>query len=62
VTDLHLPAGSTAADGFATVVTAERAGWGYSSLRVVNWLQGNVSRSKPVTTRCSCCRCRARRL
>ena len=40
MTDLHLPAGSTAADGFATVVTAERAGWGYSSLRVVELAAG----------------------
>ncbi|GAA4964821.1 5-deoxy-glucuronate isomerase [Kineococcus glutinatus] len=32
---LHLPAGSAARDGFDLVVTPERAGWGFSSLRVL---------------------------
>ncbi len=34
--DLHLPAGSTAQGPFDVVVTPESAGWGYSSLRVLD--------------------------
>jgi 5-deoxy-glucuronate isomerase len=33
---LHRPAGSTAADGWATVITPEDAGWTYSGLRIAS--------------------------
>ncbi len=38
--DLHLRAGTTARDGFATVVTPESAGWGFSGLRVIELAPG----------------------
>jgi 5-deoxy-glucuronate isomerase len=34
--DLHLPAGSTASDGWSLVITPERAGWGYTGLRIAD--------------------------
>ncbi len=37
---LHLPAGSTAAGPFDVVVTPESAGWGHSSLRVLDLAPG----------------------
>ncbi|HEX8497901.1 MAG TPA: 5-deoxy-glucuronate isomerase [Actinomycetales bacterium] len=37
---LHQPAGSTAGEGYATVVTPESAGWGYSGLRVLELAPG----------------------
>lgn len=37
---LHLRAGSTATDGFDPVVTPERAGWEFSSLRVIDLAPG----------------------
>ncbi len=37
---LHRPAGSTAAGGWATVVTPEDAGWTYSGLRIANLAAG----------------------
>ncbi|MFE3458672.1 5-deoxy-glucuronate isomerase [Nocardiopsis aegyptia] len=38
----HLPAGSTAAPPFRTVVTPETAGWGYSGLRVLELAPGQA--------------------
>ena len=38
--DHHLPAGSTARDGFALDVDPERAGWTYSGLRVLELAAG----------------------
>ncbi|MFJ6572179.1 5-deoxy-glucuronate isomerase [Streptomyces sp. NPDC091292] len=37
---LHLPAGSSGADGFRVVITPEDAGWAYSSLRVLELAAG----------------------
>lgn len=37
---LHQPAGSTARDGYTTCVDPESAGWGYSSLRVLDLAPG----------------------
>ncbi|MGS0687510.1 5-deoxy-glucuronate isomerase [Nakamurella sp. GG22] len=39
---LFVPAGSSAADGFALVVTPESADWGYSSLRIVELAAGQA--------------------
>ena len=39
-TDLYRPVGSAAADGFDVLITAESAGWGYSSLRVLTLAAG----------------------
>ena len=36
MSDLHLPRGSTASDGFTLVVTPQSAGWGFSSLRILD--------------------------
>ncbi len=38
--DLHLPAGSTGADGWSLVITPERAGWGYTGLRIADLRAG----------------------
>ena len=38
--DLFLPAGSANADGYDVVVTPESAGWGHTSLRVLNLAEG----------------------
>jgi len=40
MSDLHLPAGTTASEGFSTVVTPDSAGWGHSSLRVLDLVAG----------------------
>ncbi len=40
MSDLHLPAGTTASEGCVTVVTPESAGWAYSGLRVVELTAG----------------------
>ncbi len=37
---LHVVAGTSSADGYRTVVTPESAGWGYSSLRVLELAAG----------------------
>lgn len=44
MTELFLPSGRAAADGYDVVVTPESAGWGYSSLRVVT-LPAGATRS-----------------
>jgi 5-deoxy-glucuronate isomerase len=41
-TGYHLPAGSTAAGPWATVVTPERAGWGYAGLRLLELPPGGA--------------------
>jgi 5-deoxy-glucuronate isomerase len=41
-TSLHLPAGSTAAGPYALQVTPESAGWGHSSLRVLELAAGGT--------------------
>jgi len=43
-TDLHLPAGAAAADGFAVEVTPESAGWAHSALRVLDLEPGGERR------------------
>ena len=40
MSDLHRPSGTTAADGYTTVVTPESAGWGFSGLRVLDLVAG----------------------
>ena len=46
-------------DGFDLLVTPESAGWGFSGLRVLTLGPGERGRSRPATTRSSCCRSRA---
>ncbi|HWE90624.1 MAG TPA: 5-deoxy-glucuronate isomerase [Pseudonocardiaceae bacterium] len=41
---LHLPAGSTAEDGWSLVITPETAGWTYSGLRVLDLAAGQSRR------------------
>ena len=40
---LLLPNGATAGDGFEVIITPESAGWGYTSLRIVNLAPGQTS-------------------
>jgi 5-deoxy-glucuronate isomerase len=40
--DLYLPHGATAGDGYALDIGPERAGWGYSSLRIVELEPGGA--------------------
>ena len=41
---LYRPAGTTARDGYSTHVDPESAGWGYSSLRVLELAAGQDHR------------------
>ncbi|MFE2045168.1 5-deoxy-glucuronate isomerase [Streptomyces sp. NPDC059477] len=41
---LHLPAGTAGTDGFSLAITPEKAGWTYSSLRVLELAPGESAR------------------
>ena len=56
MTAYHLPAGKAAGGPYVVDVNPEKAGWGYSSLRVLELPPGGSHASPPATASGSCCR------